>query len=142
MTEGAGRKDGATHRLTGRAADNRLVHLAVPGDVVELMAGRSEGDVTADDPRLADDLDPRLPRPGDMVTVVVTRSAPYHLVADSAVGSPGVGGKGTYSVRRTRSGDAWVAREKTRLGGGDDHAHAAPAAGGPVSLGLPSLRRP
>ncbi|KRC37860.1 (dimethylallyl)adenosine tRNA methylthiotransferase [Oerskovia sp. Root22] len=146
VTEGSGRKDGATHRLTGRAADNRLVHLAVPDDVVTLMAGRSDGDVLADDPRLADDLDPRLPRPGDMVTVEVTRSAPYHLVADSAVaGATGIGGTGTYSVRRTRSGDAWVAREKTRLGGGDDdhgHSHGAPAAGGPVSLGLPSLRRP
>ncbi|WP_082608721.1 tRNA (N6-isopentenyl adenosine(37)-C2)-methylthiotransferase MiaB [Oerskovia sp. Root918] len=145
VTEGSGRKDGATHRLTGRAADNRLVHLAVPDDVVTLMAGRADGDVLADDPRLADDLDPRLPRPGDMVTVEVTRSAPYHLVADSAVaGATGIGGTGTYSVRRTRSGDAWVAREKTRLGGGDDHGHShgAPAAGGPVSLGLPSLRRP
>nr|WP_227748007.1 tRNA (N6-isopentenyl adenosine(37)-C2)-methylthiotransferase MiaB [Oerskovia douganii] len=142
VTEGSGRKDGATHRLTGRAADNRLVHLAVPDDVVTLMAGRTDADVTADDPRLADDLDPRLPRPGDMVTVEVTRSAPYHLVADSAVAGPA--GVGTYAVRRTRSGDAWVAREKTRLGGGDDHGHShgAPAAGGPVSLGLPSLRRP
>ncbi|MFJ4106431.1 tRNA (N6-isopentenyl adenosine(37)-C2)-methylthiotransferase MiaB [Oerskovia enterophila] len=145
VTEGSGRKDGATHRLTGRAADNRLVHLAVPDDVVTLMAGRADGDALADDPRLADDLDPRLPRPGDMVTVEVTRSAPYHLVADSAVaGATGIGGTGTYSVRRTRSGDAWVAREKTRLGGGDDHehSHGAPAAGGPVSLGLPTLRRP
>ncbi|RXR27835.1 tRNA (N6-isopentenyl adenosine(37)-C2)-methylthiotransferase MiaB [Oerskovia turbata] len=138
VTEGSGRKDGATHRLTGRAADNRLVHLAVPDEVVALMAGRSDADVTADDPRLADAPDPRLPRPGDMVTVEVTRSAPYHLVADSVLDG------GTYAVRRTRSGDAWVAREKTRLGGGDDHGHShgAPSAGGPVSLGLPSLRRP
>ena len=138
VTEGPGRKDGATHRLTGRAADNRLVHLAVPDEVVSLMAGRSDADVTADDPRLADDLDPRLPRPGDMVTVEVTRSAPYHLVADSVLAG------GAYAVRRTRSGDAWVARETTRLRGGDDHGHShgTPAPGGPVSLGLPSLRRP
>jgi tRNA-2-methylthio-N6-dimethylallyladenosine synthase len=137
VTEGSGRKDGATHRLTGRAADNRLVHLAVPDEVVALMAGRSDADVAADDPRLADDLDLRLPRPGDMVTVEVTRSAPYHLVADSVLDG------GAYAVRRTRSGDAWVAREKTRLGGGDDHGHphGAPASGGPVSLGLPGLRR-
>src|SRR4051794_37366695 len=36
VAEGEGRKDGATHRLSGRAADNRLVHLAPvdarPGD--------------------------------------------------------------------------------------------------------------
>ena len=30
VAEAEGRKDGATHRVTGRAADNRLVHLALP----------------------------------------------------------------------------------------------------------------
>ena len=30
VAEGEGRKDGATHRLSGRAPDNRLVHFAVP----------------------------------------------------------------------------------------------------------------
>ena len=30
VAEGEGRKDGATHRLSGRAADNRLVHFARP----------------------------------------------------------------------------------------------------------------
>ncbi|MCD9198381.1 tRNA (N6-isopentenyl adenosine(37)-C2)-methylthiotransferase MiaB [Aeromicrobium wangtongii] len=52
-----GKKDGATHRLTGRARDNRLVHF-VPGD----------HDV----------------RPGDMVKVRVTYAAPHHLVSDEA----------------------------------------------------------
>ncbi len=28
VAEGEGRKDGATHRLSGRARDNRLVHFA------------------------------------------------------------------------------------------------------------------
>ena len=30
VAEGEGRKDGATHRLSGRAPDNRLVHFAMP----------------------------------------------------------------------------------------------------------------
>ena len=30
VAEGEGRKDGATARLSGRAADNRLVHFALP----------------------------------------------------------------------------------------------------------------
>jgi tRNA-2-methylthio-N6-dimethylallyladenosine synthase len=59
VAEGEGRKDGATHRLSGRAADNRLVHFAVPPGAP-------------------------LPRPGDMVTVGVTYAAPHHLVADAA----------------------------------------------------------
>ena len=56
ISVGEGRKDEATQRLSGRAPDNRLVHVAMP-----------EG-VTA--------------RPGDMVTAQVTYAAPHHLVAD------------------------------------------------------------
>ncbi len=82
IAEGEGRKDGATDRLSGRAPDNRLVHLALPADL-------ADGD---------------RPRPGDMVTVQVTYGAPHHLVADSAVNA------GPYRVRRTRAGDAWQAR--------------------------------
>ena len=52
-----GRKDAATSRITGRARDNRLVHISVP-----------EGAPTI--------------RPGDLVTAVVTAAAPYHLIAD------------------------------------------------------------
>ena len=50
-----GKKDGATHRLTGRARDNRLVHFAGAVDV----------------------------RPGDMVEVEITYAAPHHLVSDA-----------------------------------------------------------
>ncbi|TCC22152.1 tRNA (N6-isopentenyl adenosine(37)-C2)-methylthiotransferase MiaB [Kribbella speibonae] len=57
VAEGEGRKDAATHRLSGRAADNRLVHFAVPEGV-------------------------QPPRPGDLATVEVTYAAPHHLVAD------------------------------------------------------------
>ena len=58
VATGEGRKDATTHRLSGRARDNRLVHFAVP-----------DGAET--------------PRPGDLVTVGVTYGAPHHLVADS-----------------------------------------------------------
>src|SRR5690242_14905169 len=60
VATGEGRKDTATHRLSGRARDNRLVHFAVP-----------EG--------------AERPRPGDLVTVGVTYGAPHHLVADAAL---------------------------------------------------------
>jgi tRNA-2-methylthio-N6-dimethylallyladenosine synthase len=58
VAEGEGRKDGATHRLSGRAPDNRLVHFTKP-----------EQDV----------------RPGDVVTVEVTYAAPHHLLAEGQV---------------------------------------------------------
>ena len=57
VAEGEGRKDAATHRLSGRGPDNRLVHFA-PG---------RRGDVRP---------------PGDMVAVEITYAAPHHLVAD------------------------------------------------------------
>ena len=142
VTEGAGRKDGASHRLTGRAADNRLVHLALPAGVAAVRDRAGLDDPGLDDARLSDVLDPRLPRPGDVVTVRVTHSAPYHLVADSALGGDGVAP--LYAVRRTRAGDAWVARERARRGlGGDEHAHgpSAVSGAGPVVLGFPVVRR-
>ncbi|PQZ61262.1 MULTISPECIES: tRNA (N6-isopentenyl adenosine(37)-C2)-methylthiotransferase MiaB [unclassified Microbacterium] len=63
VSSGEGKKDTATHRLTGRAEDNRLVHFEVtPGS--------------------------DLPRPGDVVTVTVTHGAPFHLLADDPTGAP------------------------------------------------------
>ncbi|MQA81262.1 MAG: tRNA (N6-isopentenyl adenosine(37)-C2)-methylthiotransferase MiaB [Streptosporangiales bacterium] len=59
VSEGEGRKDVRTHRRSGRAPDNRLVHFTPEG---------------------ADDV-----RPGDVVTVRVTYGAPHHLVADGPV---------------------------------------------------------
>jgi tRNA-2-methylthio-N6-dimethylallyladenosine synthase len=64
VAEGEGRKDAVTHRLSGRARDNRLVHFAADFSGVEG----------------ADDV-----RPGDVVTVEVTYAAPHHLVADGPV---------------------------------------------------------
>lgn len=61
VSTGEGKKDAATHRMTGRAEDNRLVHFEVP-----------EGS--------------DVPRPGDMVTVTVTHAAPFHLLADAPAG--------------------------------------------------------
>lgn len=136
VAEGSGKKDGAARRLSGRAPDNRLVHFALPDGT--LPHGVAEAPESLDDPRLgpAADLDPRVPRPGDMVTVEVTRAAPHFLVADSALDG------GAFRVRRTRSGDAWAAREAARLGGGEEHGHGHGAApSGPVTLGMPTLRR-
>ena len=59
VSETEGRKDAATARLSGRAADNRLVHVATPSVTV---------------------------RPGDAVTARVTHAAPHHLVADTVLG--------------------------------------------------------
>src|SRR5260370_1625471 len=55
VADGEGRKDEVTHRMSGRARDNRLVHFA------PASAG---------------------PRPGDVVTTVVTHAAPHYLIAD------------------------------------------------------------
>jgi tRNA-2-methylthio-N6-dimethylallyladenosine synthase len=59
VAEGEGRKDAATHRMSGRARDNRLVHFSPQGAGVA-------------------------PRPGDIVTTRITRGAPHHLIADDA----------------------------------------------------------
>ena len=56
VSQGEGRKD-TEGRLTGRARDNRLVHLAAAAGV----------------------------RPGDVVETVVTRAGPHYLVADGAL---------------------------------------------------------
>jgi tRNA-2-methylthio-N6-dimethylallyladenosine synthase len=53
--EGEGRKDAATHRMSGRARDNRLVHFTPHSTA---------------------------PRPGDIVTTTVTGTAPHYLLAD------------------------------------------------------------
>lgn len=60
IANGEGRKDERTERVSGRAADNRLVHVAI-------------------DPRLG------TPRPGDVVTAEVTHAAPHHLNADRVI---------------------------------------------------------
>ncbi|HIT74898.1 MAG TPA: radical SAM protein, partial [Candidatus Avipropionibacterium avicola] len=61
FADGEGRKDAATSRMSGRARDNRLVHVAVP-----------------DDPQ-------HRPRPGDIARTVITHAAPHHLNADAGI---------------------------------------------------------
>src|SRR4051794_39554753 len=73
---GEGRKDGATHRLTGRAGDNRLVHFASPPPVEQ---GASLPPVE----QRAERASVETPRPGDLVEVVVTAAAPHHLISDA-----------------------------------------------------------
>ena len=63
VAQGEGKKDSATHRMSGRAEDSRLVHFEVP-------AGSE------------------IPRPGDIVTVTITQAAPFHLLADAVAGEP------------------------------------------------------
>jgi tRNA-2-methylthio-N6-dimethylallyladenosine synthase len=58
ISSSAGKKDAAKLRLSGRARDGRLVHLA-PGDVAV--------------------------GPGDLVTVEISYAAPHHLVADGPI---------------------------------------------------------
>ena len=83
VAEGEGRKDAATHRLSGRGPDNRLVHFS---------------------PELSSAIEPvEMIRPGDVVTVEITKAAPHHLIADGPV----------LALRRSRSGDAWEARTAT-----------------------------
>ena len=135
VAEGEGRRDSVTARISGRAADNRLVHVALPEGLGE------------------DDYAGGAPRPGDMVTVRVTHGAPHNLIADSArcgreldplaaaaneALKPGDrlwldDGPALFQVRRTRAGDAWERRQA--------EACATPEPDtAPVSLGLPTLR--
>ena len=57
ISTGEGKKDEQTSRLSGRAPDNRLVHVAAVDGV----------------------------QPGDFITAEVTYAAPHHLVADRVV---------------------------------------------------------
>lgn len=117
IAEGGGRKDADTARLTGRAEDNRLVHVALPDHLRPHVDSFS-----------SDDHAEALPRPGDMVTATVTYGAPHHLIADSALDG------GTFSTRRTRAGHAWE-RARRRVAELDAEAAA------PVTLGMPTVRR-
>ncbi|WP_297554459.1 tRNA (N6-isopentenyl adenosine(37)-C2)-methylthiotransferase MiaB [uncultured Actinomyces sp.] len=83
IAEDGGRKDEARNRVSGRARDNRLVHLALPDGV---QYGREL-------------------RPGDMVRAAVTHAAPHHLVADSGVQG------GLFEIIPTRAGQVWHERQ-------------------------------
>ena len=110
VSTGEGKKDAATHRLTGRAEDNRLVHFEVP-----------EGSP--------------IPRPGDVVTVTVTHAAPSHLLADSPDGAP----LAIRRTRAGDAWDRSQA-ESCGVPTSGSAAEGGTAAAGPVKLGLPMLR--
>lgn len=61
FADGEGRKDTETNRMSGRARDNRLVHVRVPDDPAQR------------------------PRPGDIAEVVIDHAAPHHLNADGGI---------------------------------------------------------
>ncbi len=87
---GEGRKDTATHRMSGRARDNRLVHFNPASST---------------------------PRPGDVVTTVVTSAAPHYLLADGApVSVRRTAGGQAWELRRAvlgrGAGDAGPARAR------------------------------
>jgi tRNA-2-methylthio-N6-dimethylallyladenosine synthase len=113
VAEGEGRKDAVTHRMSGRARDNRLVHFTPPpepDDPGRHLGSRGSG------PQVAG-----APRPGDIVTVTVTQAAPHYLLSDAA----------PLSLRRTRAGDAWAAAAAAP----PPSAQPAPV---PVLLGMPA----
>lgn len=110
------------------------------GRTVEVLASVGEGKKDAATRRLSGRAeDNRLvhfavpegaeePRPGDTVTVQVTAAAPHFLIADLT---------GTYTVRRTRAGDAWDRRQADSCGVPAPADATAPRA---VNLGLPTIR--
>jgi tRNA-2-methylthio-N6-dimethylallyladenosine synthase len=113
VAEGEGRKDAATHRMSGRARDNRLVHFtpyALPQTPPPSTPAQTPG----------------VPRPGDVVTVTVTRAAPHYLLSDAP----------PLSVRRTRAGDAWEAAATASAAAAP--GPAASSAPAPVLLGMPA----
>ncbi|HEU5007571.1 MAG TPA: tRNA (N6-isopentenyl adenosine(37)-C2)-methylthiotransferase MiaB [Jatrophihabitantaceae bacterium] len=86
VSRGEGRKDGATGRVSGRARDGRLVHVAAGGTGIaaggtDIAAGGTDivaggTDIAAGAVGVA---------PGDVVTSTVTQAAPHHLIADAGI---------------------------------------------------------
>jgi len=113
VAETDGRKDAASGRISGRAPDNRLVHVGL-------------GDLPEDE----------RPRPGDMVTVRITGAAPHHLMSDGAVTSVRRTRSGDAWQARREGGDSCGMSH----GAGDGSGAGSAAPAGPVTLGLPTLR--
>ncbi|TAM67713.1 MAG: tRNA (N6-isopentenyl adenosine(37)-C2)-methylthiotransferase MiaB [Microbacteriaceae bacterium] len=127
VANGEGKKDEATHRMSGRAHDSRLVHFEVP-------AGSD------------------VPRPGDVVTATVTQAAPFYLIADSPDGAPlrirrtRAGDAWDRVQVDSCALPAAGSRGHGPAGhggaehGADGHGTAGQRGQGPVSLGLPTIR--
>jgi tRNA-2-methylthio-N6-dimethylallyladenosine synthase len=114
VADGEGRKDQVTHRMSGRARDNRLVHFAPAGAA---------------------------PRPGDVVTTVVTRAAPHYLIADGEpVAVRRTRGGDAWAARRENTVGESNPREGAAGTGGSSGAGASSGVG--VLLGMPTVGRP
>jgi tRNA-2-methylthio-N6-dimethylallyladenosine synthase len=90
----------------------------------ERLSGRAE------DGRLAHFSVPpggQAPRPGDVVSVRVSEAKPFFLLADPR-------DAGDYSLRRTRSGDAWDRWQAESCG-----VPAVSATPGAINLGMPTI---
>ncbi len=117
MAEGEGRRDEVTHRMSGRARDNRLVHFDPAG--------------------LA-------PRPGDLVTAVVTSATPHYLIADAGpLTVRRTRGGDAWQARREAADEP---EQSSGPPGGSADAGPPGAgnagAGSTVLLGMPALRAP
>jgi tRNA-2-methylthio-N6-dimethylallyladenosine synthase len=114
VAEGEGRKDSLTHRMSGRARDNRLVHFT-PGEVVV--------------------------RPGDLVRTVVTSAAPHYLIADGPLRSvrPTAGGDAWQARQHRPVVDREPGAAPRRPA--DDRSAGDGAVPG-VLLGMPSVGAP
>ena len=114
IAEGEGRKDEVTHRLSGRARDNRLVHIA-PG--------------------------PNPPRPGDVVTAVVTEAAPHYLIADGGpVAVRRTRGGDAWQARQERASGGQTGAGQGSAGQGSDGGQVLlgmPAVGAPAGAAGP-----
>jgi tRNA-2-methylthio-N6-dimethylallyladenosine synthase len=110
VADGEGRKDSATHRMSGRARDNRLVHF------------------TPAEPA---------PRPGDVITTVVTAASPHYLLADSAPLSVRRTRAGdAWELRQSAGRDAAARADDVPAGG----VAAGGEPERSVLLGMPALR--
>ena len=122
VADGEGRKDDATHRMSGRARDNRLVHFA-PGGTE--------------------------PRPGDIVSTVVTRGAPHYLLADDPpVSVRRTRGGDAWAASRASAPRGDATRAAAGLAGaipagaGAAGVGAAGSDASMVLLGMPAVGRP
>lgn len=124
----------AVKRLSGRAEDGRLVHFALPQDhysAQELYAQQGQTEFSS--------LNGVVVRPGDVVTATVTEAKPFFLIADSGL-SASSQASGGFQIRQTRSGAAWEAKINGTAEPDSCGTTGGAATGGPVSLGLPTLR--
>jgi tRNA-2-methylthio-N6-dimethylallyladenosine synthase len=111
FADGEGRKDAATSRMSGRAKDNRLVHVTVP-----------------DDPSLR-------PRPGDIAEAVVTYAAPHHLNADAGLTHlRRTRGGNAWEARRTGGTAGGATAGTPALGTGRSVSLGMPSVGTPLPL--------